>query len=165
MLKVLGHRPADKAVFGQLRIFADFPPTFVEPKIYLCLTDSKNFGCFEKLWVWIVHFCYLSPTEQDYDTPWYLFFGKDFWVIFLWFFVRFWLNCFQVFFIYPSEGYPMCPTTTKNTGNRRLISHLSSPENLRPIHQETKKLWRIMFLGGTPKSPPPPFPRVSVPAL
>ena len=56
-------------------------------KIYLYLTDS-NFGCFEKLWVWIVHFCCLSPTEQDYDTPWYLFFGKDFWVIFLWFFVQ-----------------------------------------------------------------------------
>ena len=36
---------------------------------------------------------------------------------------------------------------TKNTGNRRLIPHLSSPENLRPIHQETKKLGRITFWG------------------
>ena len=60
----------------------DFPPTFVEPKKYVYLLDSNFFGCFEKLWVWIVHFCCLSPTEQDYDTPWYLFFGKDFWVIF-----------------------------------------------------------------------------------
>ena len=136
--------------------FSDFPSTFVAPKIYLYLTDSIFFGCFEKLWVWIVHFCCLSPAEQDYDTPWYLFFGKEFWVIFLWFFVRFWLNRFQLFFTYPSEGYPMYPPTAKNTGNRRLISHLSSPENLRSIHQETKKLWRKTFCGGNLQVPATP---------
>ena len=50
--------------------FPDFPSTSGEPKIYLYLTDSKIFRCFEKLWLWIVHFCNLSPNEQDYDTPW-----------------------------------------------------------------------------------------------
>ena len=153
-LKVLGRIPASKVAFAQFRIFPDFPSTFVEPKIYLYLTDSNFFGCFEKLWVWIVHFCCLSPAEQEYDTPWYLFFGKEFLVNFLWFFVRFWLNRFQSFFIYPSEGYPMCPPTTKNTGNRRLISHLSSPENLTWIHQETKKLGRITFWGENSWVPP-----------
>ena len=47
--KVLGRIPASKVTFAQLRIFSDFPSTFAEPKIYLYLTDSKNFGCFEKL--------------------------------------------------------------------------------------------------------------------
>ena len=49
----------------------DFSSTSVDPKIYLYLVDSKKFGCFEKLWVWIVHFCSLSPVAQDYDTPWH----------------------------------------------------------------------------------------------
>ena len=62
---------------------------------------------------------------------------------------------FSIFFIYPSEGYPMYLPITKNTGNRRLISHLSSPENLRSIHQETKKLGRITFWGEL-RSPPIP---------
>ena len=82
---MLGRIPASKVTSAQLRIFSDFPSTFAGPKIYLYLTDSKKFRCFEKLWIWIVHFCYQSPTEQDYDTPWYLFFGKDFGVNFRWF--------------------------------------------------------------------------------
>ena len=49
LFKVLGRIPASKVTFAQLRIFSDFPSTFAEPKIYLYLTDSKNFGCFEKL--------------------------------------------------------------------------------------------------------------------
>ena len=152
---MLGRIPASKVGFAQFRIFSDFPSTFVEPKIYLYLTDSNFFGCFEKLWVWIVHFCCLSPAEQDYDTPWYLFFGKEFWVIFF-DFCSVLTQSFSKKFIYPSEGYPMCPPTTKNTGNRRLISHLSSPENLRSIHQETKKLWRITFCGGNFEVPTTP---------
>ena len=40
----------------------------------------------------------------------------------------------------PQGGYPMCQPITKNTGNQRLISPSPSPENLRSIHQETKKL-------------------------
>ena len=149
---MLGRIPASKVAFGQLRIFPTSPSTFAEPKIYLYFTDSNFFGCFEKLWVWIVHFCYLSPTEQDYDTPWCLFFGKDFWVVFC----SVLTQSFSSFFIYPSEGYPMYPTTTKNTGNRRLISHLSSPENLRSIHQETKTLWQKTFWGGNFEVPAPP---------
>ena len=108
-LKVLGQGHVYKATFGQFGIFADFPLTFAEPKIYLYLTDSKIFGCFEKLWVWIVHFCCLSLAEQDCDTPWYLFFGKNFWIPFLWFFVRFWLNRFQ------KNHIPLCTQRPQKT--------------------------------------------------
>ena len=48
-IKVLGQGHVYKATFGQFGIFVDFPLTFAEPKIYLYLTDSKIFGCFEKL--------------------------------------------------------------------------------------------------------------------
>jgi hypothetical protein len=39
------------------------PPTFTEPEKYFLLIDSKIFGCFEKLWVWIVHFWYQSVPQ------------------------------------------------------------------------------------------------------
>ena len=64
---MLGHNviPADKLASG----FPDFPRTFTDTKIYLYLTDSKFFRCFEKLWVWIVHFCTLRRAQWCFGIP------------------------------------------------------------------------------------------------
>ena len=47
-----------------------FFSNFRRAKKYLYLFDSNFFGCFGKLWIWIVHFWGFSPTGQDYDTSW-----------------------------------------------------------------------------------------------
>ena len=145
---------------GALRSLSDFSvflSTFADTKIYLYWTDSKNFGCFEKLCVWIVHFCGLRRSEWDFGTPLVRILRADFGASFL---AGFWQVLVHLWSIYPSGGYPMCRPITKNTGNRRLISPSPSPENLKLFHQETKKLCPKTKRGE--RVPPPPRLRMSV---